>query len=503
MRPHRRLLLAVLALPIMVLAPLPGASASGDFRQVVDITFPTDPGATYGDDYEHARGGGRLHLATDLMGERGRPVYAAVGGTVTWMPSGLHATAGYALYVRGDDGRTYGYMHLDGYADGITAGSGVARGQVIGTLGATGNAGTPHLHFEIHDDAVTDPQGGNRINPYYSLLDAERRGDYAGGAELVAAGTVDRVAGPERVATAATMAARAFPEGADRVVLAAATAYADAIVAGPLAAALGGPVLTTYGAGLHERTRQALEELAPREVVLVDGTGSLSPKVAEDLVGLGVATITEIRASSPAALAAEVADRVWALTGSGGALVALGSHPEPARAWPDALTAGYYGAVLGQPVLLTDPDALPAETAAALGRATSATIVGGTQAITPWLADEVAALVREVRRLAGSNRYGTAAAVAGDLLDRGAVETDRLWAATGNDYADALAAAAVVARLGDLLVLVEGEVGEGDAPLDDWLTGRETAFERGRVIGGAAAVSEGARVRLAERIAAR
>lgn len=500
MRVLRLLALAIVAALALLLAPLPPADAGEDYEQVVDLTFPTDPRATYVDDYDHGRSGGRTHGATDLMGERGWPVFAAVGGEVTWMPETPHATAGYAIAVDGDDERTYRYIHLDGYADGIAPGVEVERGELIGTLGSTGNAGTPHLHFEIDDERVTDPYGGHRINPYFSLLDAERREDYA---DEPPAPAVDRISGPERVATAAAMAARAFPGGAERVVLASATAYADAIVAGPLAAALDAPVLTTYGDRLHDRTVHELGHLGVEEVVVLDGGGSLSEQVVEDLTGragLDPGAVTLIEAGSAPELAAAVAERVWALTGSSGALVALGSHPEPARAWPDALTAGYYGAVLGEPVLLVDPDLTPEATVAALAGAERATIVGGTAAVSDEREAELAAAAGEVRRLWGTNRYGTAAAVAGDALDRGFVETDRVWAATGYDYADALAAAAVVARMGDVLVLVEGEVAPGDAPLDDWLAGREEPFERGRVIGGTAAITEDARLRLAERI---
>ena len=187
--PRSAVLLAVVAL-VAVLLPTSSAEAAPDYDAVVDLTFPVAGANRYVDDYDHWRGGGtRRHRATDIMATYGQPVHAAVGGTITLITGldGDPPSWGYAIYIAGDDGRTYVYIHLgsqDGppsqaYADGMAKGARVERGQHIGFNGHSGNASpsAPHLHFEIIDPAVTDPYGTSRMNPYASLQAAEARGD--------------------------------------------------------------------------------------------------------------------------------------------------------------------------------------------------------------------------------------------------------------------------------------------------------------------------------------
>jgi len=168
-----------------------------DYQQVVDLTFPFEEGVPvrYRDDYDTTRGGGRHHQSTDLMVALGTPVHAAMGGTVRWM-SGDPLTGppsyGWMVRIAGDDGRSYAYVHLgeqdgpwdEAYARGILPGARVDRGQLLGWAGCSGSAtcgGGEHLHFEIHDSNVIDPYDHHdheRINPVWSLMAAEQRGDY-------------------------------------------------------------------------------------------------------------------------------------------------------------------------------------------------------------------------------------------------------------------------------------------------------------------------------------
>ncbi|HSK97753.1 MAG TPA: S-layer homology domain-containing protein [Euzebyales bacterium] len=188
--PVRRVL--VLLLSIALLLPGPPAFAAKGHEQVVDLTFPVAGRSSYGDSFSAARSGGRVHKATDIMAPEGAPIHAAVGGVVEWI-TGLTEKVpsyGYMIRIAGDDGRDYAYIHMGrnqgpatkAYAPGIVKGSRVARGQLIAYVGCSGNASctAPHLHFEIHDDRVTDPYKTHQINPYPSLRAAQRRGDLPG-----------------------------------------------------------------------------------------------------------------------------------------------------------------------------------------------------------------------------------------------------------------------------------------------------------------------------------
>ena len=124
--------------------------------------------AQLSDTYLQARSDGRVHEAIDILSPTGTPVLAVDNGRIVKLfdskPGGLtmyqfDPTENYAYY----------YAHLNAYADGIVEGKQVTRGEVLGYVGATGNANpaAPHLHFAIF---VLGPEKnwwqGKAINPY-------------------------------------------------------------------------------------------------------------------------------------------------------------------------------------------------------------------------------------------------------------------------------------------------------------------------------------------------
>ena len=132
-------------------------------RPVLPLTisvFPVQPSCYFTDTWQAPRGT-RLHEGVDIIANTGQAVYAVADGVITKTYNPQNSPlSGNGVRLTTADGTYFFYAHLDTIAQGITVGSTVTAGQVLGTVGATGNTTTPHLHFEVH------PQGGAAINPY-------------------------------------------------------------------------------------------------------------------------------------------------------------------------------------------------------------------------------------------------------------------------------------------------------------------------------------------------
>ena len=113
--------------------------------------------------------GGRSHAAIDIMAPRGTPVIAVEGGRVEKLfTSKLGGLTVYQFDPLGE--YCYYYAHLDGYAPGLAEDKVLRKGDVIGYVGATGNAppNAPHLHFSVFRlNAQKHWWEGTSINPFF------------------------------------------------------------------------------------------------------------------------------------------------------------------------------------------------------------------------------------------------------------------------------------------------------------------------------------------------
>ena len=120
------------------------------------------------DTFSDARSEGRVHDAIDIMAPAGTPVLAVADGTVEKLFTSKRG--GLTLYqFNPERTQAWYYAHLQRYAAGIVEKKTLKRGEVIGYVGATGNASpdAPHLHFAIF---LLGPEKqwwkGEAINPY-------------------------------------------------------------------------------------------------------------------------------------------------------------------------------------------------------------------------------------------------------------------------------------------------------------------------------------------------
>jgi hypothetical protein len=160
------------------------ATARAGKGGVPQLVFPVVGQVSYTDDFGDARAGGR-HQGNDLMAPKRSLAVAAEGGTVKFWTTSWNG--GCMLYLYGDSGTTYLYIHLNNdltlandnrgtcvpgvaYADGLKSGDRVEAGRPVGFVGDSGDADgiASHLHFEVH------PNDGKAVDPFPYLKKASR-----------------------------------------------------------------------------------------------------------------------------------------------------------------------------------------------------------------------------------------------------------------------------------------------------------------------------------------
>lgn len=128
----------------------------------------------------------RPHLGIDYAADYGTPVQTIGDGTVIekgWNKGG----GGNYIKIKHNGAYTTLYMHLAGFAKGISTGTRVRQGDVIGYVGSTGLSTGPHLDFRVFlngsaidplkmESPPSEPVAKEYLPQYLPLVDSLKTG---------------------------------------------------------------------------------------------------------------------------------------------------------------------------------------------------------------------------------------------------------------------------------------------------------------------------------------
>jgi putative cell wall-binding protein len=307
--------------------------------------------------------------------------------------------------------------------------------------------------------------------------------------------TVEIVAGATRYHTAVTASARAFPSGADCVVIATGANWPDALGGGALASAVAGPILLTETGRLPDPVAAEIARLGATRAYVLGGKGAVDDAVfdaLEDLLGAG--NVTRIggadRFETANLVSVAAVNEMKAGAGfDGTAFVATGAN------FPDALAAAPLSVAKGWPLFLAGPNGLSAATTSAMAACgiTDVIVLGGTGVVSGTVESGLKTTYGNgnVTRLYGASRYHTAAAVAAYGCNAAGLSWDGLAIATGTDFPDALAGGVLQGVRGSVMLLTDRTL--LSAPTASALGGNKSSIEHVTFLGGTGAVSQSVR----------
>jgi len=151
--------LGVLALADGLLAPRP---AQAVIARMYTLPFYSSSSISCGFGCYSGHEGTDYELGTPGYG--GEAVAAAAGGTAK--PCPWHPSTGYSVVIDHGGGHRTRYLHFDSQT--LPSQRAVARGEIIGYEGNSGNSTDDHLHFETRHNATTFTCGkdGTAVDPY-------------------------------------------------------------------------------------------------------------------------------------------------------------------------------------------------------------------------------------------------------------------------------------------------------------------------------------------------
>ncbi len=261
--------------------------------------------------------------------------------------------------------------------------------------------------------------------------------------------SIERLWGADRYATSAAISAATFAPGVSVAYIASGADFPDALSGAAAVGTKSAPVLLTHPMTLPSIVRTELTRLRPGGIIVLGGEGAVSADVADALDSYTTGSVERIAGADRYATSAAIS----AATFPGGASVA---YLASGATFPDALAAASVAGGQGRPILLTEAGALSPAAREELDRLnpTTVIVVGGTGAVSQAVVDEAAAATgATLERLAGADRFATAAAISAAVFAPG---VPVVYLASGADFPDALSGAAAARGAPLLLTTTTG-----------------------------------------------
>lgn len=294
---------------------------------------------------------------------------------------------------------------------------------------------------------------------------------------------VVRRSGKNRFQTALE-ASKAHYDSAEAVILVTGLNYADALSAAGLAGCYDAPILLTDPLKLSSGVAAEIKRLGAGKVIIIGSEAAVSKKVADAVATEAAVTVERISGSDRYATSNAVANAVIAHEGDdfvAEAFLVNGAN------FPDALAAAPVAYARKMPILLVKPGSAYSSKAAVVDTTYDAAyVLGGTKSVAS--ADADWRVDCEWERIAGENRYETAAQFAMFAADMGWARFNYVGVATGANFADALAGGPAIGHEGGVMLLTApGWLSPATA---DALWMNATEVEKVDVLGGPGAVSD-------------
>ncbi len=270
-----------------------------------------------------------------------------------------------------------------------------------------------------------------------------------------------RLYGKDRYATAVEVSKTGWKKS-DMAVIANGTAYADALVAAPLAANYDAPILLTEAGKLTEATKTELKRLGVKTVYVVGGTGVVSEAAVKEMTKMGI-DVVRLGGANRYETSLAVATQIDRQKNVENIYVAGGYAPA------DALTISSKAATDKTPIILVETKKVPKKVLSWLKnqKLKSAYVIGGETVVKNSVMKDLNKITSEditKNRIGGADRYETNALVIEKLF---AKEQKNMYVTESMKLVDSLVVAPLAAKTGSPVIITNSNLSDKQKSLAD------------------------------------